>query len=208
TTLKKFKSSEIFEKISQLVTKDVVKQLNCVYQFNITSGTEKASWTVDLKNGKVSPTSAPSPDCTLEMNDEDCVAIMTGKMDSTEAFFDGRLKIDGDMGLAMKLNKLQGELNKIQDTNKEGERGEGERGTGERGEGKRGTGKRGKGISVPGFKASEIFENVKALLEIDSQRLIQKINGIYQFNITKGDSEKQSWTIDLKESGKISLGES
>src|SRR5690606_7066428 len=70
---------------------------------------EQKVWIIDLKEkGQVSLGSQEdSADCTLFASDDDIVGIMTGQLDSTEAFFDGRLKIDGDMGLAMKLNKLQ-----------------------------------------------------------------------------------------------------
>jgi putative sterol carrier protein len=184
-----FKSSEIFEKMSQIVKKDEsTRKLNCVYQFIITSGTGKQIWTVDLKNGNVSNTES-SADCILEMSDEDCVAIMGGQMDPTEAVFNGKLKIDGDMGLAMKLNKL---LVKLKESSAGQSSAENQGSAGNQ------------GISVPGYKASEIFENVKRMLEVDAQRLT-KINGIYQFDIIKGDSEKQSWTVDLK-NGTISLG--
>src|SRR5690606_36743118 len=106
-----FKASDIFENVKALLEIDsqrLIQKINGIYQFNITKGdSEKQSWTIDLKeSGKISLGESKNADCTLEMSDEDCVAIMTGKVDSTEAFFNGKLKIDGDMGLAMKLRHL------------------------------------------------------------------------------------------------------
>lgn len=46
-------------------------------------------------------------DCTITMADSDLLALMTGKMNPQSAFFQGKLKIAGNMGLAMKLQNLQ-----------------------------------------------------------------------------------------------------
>lgn len=46
-------------------------------------------------------------DCTITMADSDLLALMTGKMNPQSAFFQGKLKITGNMGLAMKLQNLQ-----------------------------------------------------------------------------------------------------
>ena len=41
------------------------------------------------------------------MADEDLVDMMTGKLNPQKAFFKGKLKIQGNMGLAMKLQEFQ-----------------------------------------------------------------------------------------------------
>ncbi|KAG9471693.1 hypothetical protein GDO78_013674 [Eleutherodactylus coqui] len=46
-------------------------------------------------------------DCTITMADADLLALMTGKINPQTAFFQGKLKIAGNMGLAMKLQSLQ-----------------------------------------------------------------------------------------------------
>lgn len=40
---------------------------------------------------------------TLSMAGEDCIAILEGKLSGMSALLSGRLKIDGDTGLAMRL---------------------------------------------------------------------------------------------------------
>ncbi|MFP6746623.1 MAG: SCP2 sterol-binding domain-containing protein [Alphaproteobacteria bacterium] len=42
-------------------------------------------------------------DCTLKISMEDFIAMTEGELDGTSAFMSGRLKIEGDMGIAMKL---------------------------------------------------------------------------------------------------------
>jgi len=47
-------------------------------------------------------------DCTMTASAETFQGILNGEIDPTGAFMAGRLKVDGDMGLAMKLGSLLG----------------------------------------------------------------------------------------------------
>lgn len=47
-------------------------------------------------------------DCTMVASAETFQGILEGDVNPTSAFMSGRLKIDGDMGLAMKLGTLLG----------------------------------------------------------------------------------------------------
>ncbi len=45
-------------------------------------------------------------DCVIKMNAADYVDMVEGKTEAQQLFFAGKLQIDGDMGLAMKLQAL------------------------------------------------------------------------------------------------------
>ncbi|HEX2890098.1 SCP2 sterol-binding domain-containing protein [Vineibacter terrae] len=45
-------------------------------------------------------------DCTIKMSLSDLVDMVGGKLDGMTAFMTGKLKIEGDMGVAMKLQSI------------------------------------------------------------------------------------------------------
>jgi len=47
-------------------------------------------------------------DCTVKVSLEDFAKLMERKLDPTTAFMMGKIKIEGDMGVAMKLGRLFG----------------------------------------------------------------------------------------------------
>ena len=88
---------------------DVVSKIGAVYQFNV-SGPEGGEWTVDCATpgGKVTAGSSPAARCTVTATDKDLLAIVNGKMNPQMAFMSGKLRIAGDIGLAMKLQLILG----------------------------------------------------------------------------------------------------
>uniref|UniRef100_A0A3Q2GC28 Sterol carrier protein 2b n=1 Tax=Cyprinodon variegatus TaxID=28743 RepID=A0A3Q2GC28_CYPVA len=88
-----------------------VRKIGGIFAFKVKDGPngQEATWIVDVKNGKgcVHNDTDKKADCTISMSDTDLLALMTGKMNPQTAFFQGKLKITGNMGLAMKLQNLQ-----------------------------------------------------------------------------------------------------
>ncbi len=86
---------------------DDVSGVDAVYQFNI-DGDNGGTWTVDLTKDSdfVSEGEADDPDCVVSMKESDFVDMYSGKLPGPQAFMMGKLKIQGDMSLAMKLQKF------------------------------------------------------------------------------------------------------
>jgi len=78
-----------------------------VFQFDL-SGENGGVWHVSLADGDghVGEGPAENPGVTISMAADDFVALTEGKLDGTMAFMSGKLKVKGDMGLAMKLQTL------------------------------------------------------------------------------------------------------
>ena len=88
---------------------DDVTKVNAIYQFNIT-GDEGGNWWVDTtkSGGEVGEGDNEGAKCVITMASSDFVDMVTGKLNGQMAFMTGKLKIAGDMGLAMKLQKILG----------------------------------------------------------------------------------------------------
>ncbi len=98
---------QIFEAMPQNLNADAAKGMNAVIQFNLT-GDGGGNYYVTIKDGTCTVTegTAPSPNMTMTMAAQDYVDMISGKLNGQMAFMSGKLKIAGDMGLAMKMQSL------------------------------------------------------------------------------------------------------
>jgi putative sterol carrier protein len=65
------------------------------------------TWKVDVKDGQVSVAEGGGDaDATITASEETFGQIASGDMNATTAYMTGKLKVKGDMGAAMKLQKL------------------------------------------------------------------------------------------------------
>ncbi len=81
--------------------------LDAVIQFNFT-GDEAGKWYAAIKDDKVEIKQAEheNPTMTLTADSSDYVKIFTGELDGMQAFMQGKLKLAGDLNLAMKLTQM------------------------------------------------------------------------------------------------------
>ena len=67
----------------------------------------EGQWFVDVKDGTLSVSEGGGDaDATISTSAETFEKIMAGEQNPTTAYMTGKLKIKGDMGAAMKLQKL------------------------------------------------------------------------------------------------------
>jgi putative sterol carrier protein len=81
--------------------------MNAVYLLDITGdGGGKYAFAIQDGDLTVDDSGHDSPNITVTMADHDYIKMANGKLDTTMAYMGGKLKIKGDMGLAMKLQQL------------------------------------------------------------------------------------------------------
>jgi len=86
---------------------DKVKAVNSVVEFVIT-GPNGGTWTVDCtkQGGEIKNGSTGQAKLTVTVADTDFVDVYKGKLDPQTGFFSGKIKVKGDMGLALKLGNI------------------------------------------------------------------------------------------------------
>lgn len=89
----------------------LIERVRGIYGFRVTDGPKGAMgyWVINAKTGKGSVTynGTEKPDVTFIIKDCDVVELISGKINPQKAFFQGKVKIQGNMGMAMKLVDLQ-----------------------------------------------------------------------------------------------------
>ena len=98
---------EIFAAMPTQINADAAKGMSSTIQFNL-GGDGGGNYYVEIKDGtaKVSEGTHASPNMTMTLAASDYVDLIMGKLNGQMAFMSGKLKIAGDMGLAMKMQQL------------------------------------------------------------------------------------------------------
>lgn len=89
---------------------DLASSINAKYVFDLT-GDDGGQWSLDLTKpdgGEVIEGAIDSPDLTVTMTAENFAKMVDGSLNAQMAFMSGKLKIKGDMPLALKLQSILG----------------------------------------------------------------------------------------------------
>jgi putative sterol carrier protein len=75
-----------------------------IIQYHLT-GAEAGDWVINIQDGQCTVTQgvAENPRMTLTADSQDYKDVITGKTNAMQAFMTGKLKLAGDLGMAMKL---------------------------------------------------------------------------------------------------------
>lgn len=95
---------ELFEMLPERFNAAAAAGMNKTLQWNIT-GEETCVWAFQIAGGvgKLIPGGVEKPDTTFTTSAQTWVAIAEGKQDAMKAFMTGKLKVAGDMMLALKV---------------------------------------------------------------------------------------------------------
>ncbi|KAM9375386.1 stomatin-like protein 1 [Pholidichthys leucotaenia] len=101
---------ELLNKVKPLLSESLVRQVGACFQFDVSSGDgQQCSYYIDLSQGSGAAGKGSSwqePDVTLSMNDCDLLAMFQGTLQPLAAYTSGRLQVQGDIQMAMKLEEL------------------------------------------------------------------------------------------------------
>ena len=97
-------AKEFFDGLESRVDATKTAGMRNSYLFEIEGA---GTWKVDVDDGTVKVTEGGGEaDCTIVASEETFEKIASGEQNPTSAYMTGKLKIKGDMGAAMKLQKL------------------------------------------------------------------------------------------------------
>lgn len=99
--------AQLFVKMAENFDPSKAEGVNATIQFDL-SGDNGGLYWVKMSNGQAESGEGrvDNPNMTLKASANDWAAVVKGDLNAMQAFMSGKLKIQGDMGLAMKLQAL------------------------------------------------------------------------------------------------------
>ena len=100
-------AKELMQRIGQKIAgrSELLSSVGAVYKFAL-EGEGGATYLVDLKSALTVTEGDGAAACTIRMTATDFVDLFEGRANGQALFFGGRLRVEGDMGLALKLQTL------------------------------------------------------------------------------------------------------
>jgi putative sterol carrier protein len=100
--------ADIMEKMPGALIPEKAAGVDSVIHFKFT-GAEPGEWNAVIKDGKAEVSRGIphfKPNMTLSADSTDFVKLFTGELDPMQAFMQGKIKLQGDLNLGMKLMQM------------------------------------------------------------------------------------------------------
>ena len=98
-------AKEFFDTLETRVDATKAQGINASYLFDVTGA---GAWKVDVQDSDGVKVTEGATDAatTITIGEDDFTKLVGGELNPMTAFMTGKLKVKGDMGAAMKLQKL------------------------------------------------------------------------------------------------------
>ena len=97
---------EFFEQVPSRVSPEQARKLDSSYRFDIEGA---GTWRLESDGDRVVVTESDTPaDCVIKADEATFLGIVEGAQSPTGAFMTGKIRVEGDLGLAMRLRDLFG----------------------------------------------------------------------------------------------------
>lgn len=101
------KPQDLFDKMPAAFDPSRAEGVTATIQIDLT-GDDGGTWLINIADGavKVTQETIDDPTMKLTMDAQDYMDMVSGKLNPMNAFMQGKIKLQGDMGLAMKFQTM------------------------------------------------------------------------------------------------------
>ncbi len=95
---------ELFEGLEGRIDPVRTRGTRASYRFDVAGA---GTWRVEVNDGAVDVAESDAPaDCVIRASEEDLLRVVRGELSAVTAYMTGRVRVEGDIGLATRLRDL------------------------------------------------------------------------------------------------------